>query len=57
MIYMEMIIFSRDSNLTTPNALWGQGSKSLPLSEFSIFGHFWVQEVSIYGKDLKEIIF
>ena len=23
-------------------ALWGQGGKSLPLSEFSIFGHIWV---------------
>ena len=38
-------------------ALWGQGGKSLPLSEFSIFGRFWVQEVFIYGNDLKEIIF
>ena len=24
------------------SALWGQGGKSLPLSEFSIFGHIWV---------------
>ena len=38
-------------------ALWGQGGKSLPLSEFSIFGHIWVQEVFTYEKDQKEIIF
>ena len=24
------------------DTLWGQGGKSLPLSEFSIFGHIWV---------------
>ena len=38
-------------------ALWGQGGKSLPLSEFSIFGHIWVQEVFTYERDQKEIIF